>query len=277
MFEPARFFLINLDRSSDRLQLMLAQAKALGISFERVRAIDGVVNLPHWLGSQFDPDGPMLSGEIGCYASHLLACSMMRAQNMPYAVILEDDIVIDREIAALVAHAVAAAPGGWDVIHLSTNFKRPAYPISKLCGEHALVRYARLPVNSAAYVISAAGADKLLAEGLRTRPFDLEFRYAWLRQLEVFGVFPPPARQRDGVVSTIAPGGVEVMYATEPAERQAQVKYGLRPTLIDRLKGWFFVKRRLGLSGTFYCWMQAARLALRRRRLVSLLRDPRLA
>lgn len=244
---PTTVFLINLDRCPDRLAAMDAQLSRLGIGYLRISGIDGQENVPFRWRSEFDGTSNMQSGEIGCYASHLLVYEEMLKRGCVCAAVLEDDVEIAEDFTCAVNEALRCAPEAWDIIHLSTRFKRPAFPVRRLeCGR-ALVRYARLPVNSAAYLISARGAAKMLAPGPRKWPVDLEIRFAWERGLEVLGVYPAPALQCQGVASTI---GNRAPRVRKPF---ALRRLDFEPGVWSRLRGWFYVRRRLGLSGTIYC------------------------
>lgn len=231
-------FLINLDRSPDRLAQFDAQAKKLGFDYERCSGVDGYQSVPDWLRDEFDPVGALTTGEIGCYASHLSVCRIVRDRGLDAAIVLEDDVELDPDFKELALAAICGAPDGWDIIHFSTKFKRPAYSIFALRRGRHLVRYSRLPANSAAYAISSPGASKLLKAGLRKLPFDMEFRYSWLRGLEVYGVYPPLARQRPDVSSTI-----DGACPASPTKRPQHVK----PNLHSQLRGWLYVVRRIGL------------------------------
>ncbi len=200
-------FLINLDRAPDRLAFMAGQ----GIVFERIPGIDGTSNLPGWLRPQFAgaiADATMSAGEIGCYASHLVCADEIVERELACAIVLEDDVTLEPDFMATASLAVAAAPAGWDYIHLSTNYKRAVVHVCDLPGRsRMLVRHTRLPVNSAAYILSQAGARKWLRERPRARPNDMDIRYAWLDDLDVFGVFPAPARQLGNFQSSIRHDG----------------------------------------------------------------------
>jgi glycosyl transferase, family 25 len=250
-----RIFLINLDRSPARLQFMSAQAAQHGLTFERIRAVDGLTEIPTWLKGQFDAASGMSDGEIGCYASHLGICALIKEQKIPAAIVLEDDALLDPDFAETCQSAIASAPAGWDIIHLSTQFKRQHYPISPFGNGRSLVRYTRLPSNSAAYAISAAGAAKLLNSGSRCRPYDLEFRYAWIRDLDVVGVYPPPARQHTDIPSTINAkhhGGAA--RGSMMRAGKSTIQKAWQPGFASQAYGRLFVMRRLGVVGTLYCW-----------------------
>jgi glycosyl transferase family 25 len=260
-----KIFVINLDRSVDRLNHMKAQSEALQFEYERVQAVDGRENLPPWLMWQFSENSGMSNGEIGCYASHLCACVRFRQHSFDFAIILEDDAVLDADFEAATIAAVRSAPAEWDIIHLSSHPKNPVYPLANIGEQRALIRYSRLPTNSAAYAISTAGAVKLLAGGQRLRPYDLEFRYAWRRGLEVYGVFPAPARQHLSFVSTI-----EADWRRRPNEvrrrpGKTNIQLNWQPSPLSKIRGWLFVKRRLGLVGTICCWKRRVDFLVRSR------------
>ena len=234
-----RIFLINLDRSPDRLLQFDVEAKTIALPYERISAIDGCGALPAWLADEFDP-ASLSSGEIGCYASHLCVSRMVRDEELTAAIVLEDDVQLESDFEQYALEALRRTPAGWDVIHMSTNYKRSAFPISELGQGFQLVRYARLPANSAAYAISRAGALKLLQPGRRSIPFDMEFRYAWLRGLEIYGVYPALAKQRPCVPSTIdgvTPAGVPVWHVR---------KRHRKPGLLSQARGRLYNVRRIG-------------------------------
>ena len=249
-------FLINLDRCPERLALMQAQANELGLLLERVAAIDGTWRLPAWMVSQLIDErgrshGGLSDGEVGCYASHLLVLSKIVERRLEAAIVLEDDAVLDQDFERAACAAVRAAPEGWDCIHLSTDFKKPAFPIADLGAGRSLVRYKRLPVNSLGYVISLAGATKLLAARHRMRPFDLEFRLAWLTGLEIIGTHPALARSNTRLETTIQADWKDRGCTATRAQ--------WKPSWASRVHGWFYVMARLRPSGALHCWTRSHR------------------
>jgi glycosyl transferase family 25 len=249
-------FLINLDRSSERLALMQAQASELGLAFERVRAIDGTRQLPGWMVSQFidgcgQVRGGLSEGEVGCYASHLLVMSTIVERRLEAAIVLEDDAILDQDFEQAACAAVRAAPAGWECIHLSTDFKKAAFPVAGLGLGRSLVRYKRLPVNSLCYVVSLAGAAKLLEARRRVRPFDLEFRLAWQTGLEMFGTYPALARANQRLETTIR--------ADWKDRGCAATRTRWKPGWTSRVHGWFYVMVRLKPAGALHCWTRSSR------------------
>jgi glycosyl transferase family 25 len=234
-------FLINLDRSQDRLAEFDAEARGIGLSYERFAAVNGRAGLPEPLRSEFTRSDRLSNGEVGCYASHLSIAQTVVQRDCSVAVILEDDAVLVPDFLTCAGQAIQSAPSGWDIIHFSTDYKRPAYRISSLeCGRH-LVRHSRLPANTAAYALSLSGARKLCWPGARSIPIDMEFRYAWLRQLDIYGVFPAIVSQRASARSTI--DGAEPAPASQPTARRRHQK----PDLLSQARGLLYVASGLGV------------------------------
>lgn len=184
-------YLINLDRSPERLAFMQEQAERLGITMQRIPAIDGL-NVPLRFRPQFlTPDGKALSGlppgKLGNYCSQLIACERILESDLPWAVILEDDVHLDDDFAEVVTSAVAAVPQ-WDVIHLSSDVKKAVLSVAEITEGRHLVRYSRFTVNAGAYIVSASGAQKMLVPKLRLNPNDIDrFRYGYLMGIDFFG------------------------------------------------------------------------------------------
>lgn len=234
-------FLINLDRSQDRLAAFDAQARGIGLGYERFAAVNGRSGLPEPLRDEFARSDRLSNGEVGCYASHLSIARAVVQRDCSAAVVLEDDAVLVPDFLTCALQAIQSSPGGWDIIHFSTDYKRPAYRIASLdCGRQ-LVRHSRLPANTAAYAISRSGARKLGRPGARSIPIDMEFRYAWLRQLDIYGVYPAPVSQRPSARSTI--DGAEPAPASQPTARRRHQK----PDLLSQARGLFYVASGLGV------------------------------
>jgi glycosyl transferase family 25 len=200
-----RTFLINLDRSTDRLSFMQDQFELLGMTVERFSAIEGR-NIPEWMEPEFTGPHKLSAGEVGCYASHLSIAQKIVAEGLPYAVVLEDDAILADDFLDACRLAIHRAPPGWDYIHMSSVVKRSLVLTANICQKRDLVRYTRQPVNTAAYILSNAGARKWLTPMPRVRPNDLDIRRAWAQKLSIYGVYPPPARQNHDVASTIDHG-----------------------------------------------------------------------
>ena len=144
--QAEKVFLINLDRSVDRLAHMQQQFDRLGMTVERVPAAEGL-NIPAWMQSEFKGAHQLSPGEVGCYASHLMVAHKIVAERLPYAVALEDDAVLDDDFLAACADAVQHAPDDWDLIHLSaaSSTKRPVVGVADLQGGERLFDTSSIP------------------------------------------------------------------------------------------------------------------------------------
>jgi glycosyl transferase, family 25 len=197
-------FVINLKRSADRLAFMRSQ---LGDGFDRIEGVEGL-NVPEFLKGQFGV--ALTPGEIGCYASHLVAARTILERGLPYGVILEDDAQVDSDLWATIEGAVRHL-STWDVIGLSGAKQLPNRTIARV-ETRRLVRYSRFPKVTAAYVLSQAGCRKVLKPRLRSRPVDVDIRYGWEMGLDGYGIYPPPARQAGGLGTSIPRSGQQRFY-----------------------------------------------------------------
>lgn len=119
-------YLINLDRRPDRLERFRALADRLGFDFERIPAVDGTApeleeraaGLPRgWSGPRV---GPYV---LACFESHRAAWRRLLDSGEPYALILEDDLVLAEDFGDLVNETVPARswlPPDCDILRLET-------------------------------------------------------------------------------------------------------------------------------------------------------------
>jgi len=118
----------------------------------------------------------MDAGALGCYVSHIRAWQEITLQHLPYALVLEDDAMLDSDLASVLRTIVAALPQDWDMVHLATEPDRVVLPVSELGDRRTLVQYSRVPPGAVGYLISAAGAQKMLAAEPRIWPLDTDTR-----------------------------------------------------------------------------------------------------
>ena len=102
-------YLVNLDKNKDRMEYMDAQLNRLGIQYERIPAVYGASLTKRERKERFSlfrsfcAMGYKLSpGAIGCSLSHCSIYKKMIEENVPYALVLEDDIVIDPFIKEII-------------------------------------------------------------------------------------------------------------------------------------------------------------------------------
>jgi glycosyl transferase family 25 len=132
----------------------------------------------------------MTEGEIACYLSHVQTWQRIVDEKLDYAVILEDDILLQEGIQQGL-DAIALFNEPWDLIKLAeAPIKRKVEHCIPVA-DFSLVTYNKVPIRSCAQVISLTGAKKLLANSAKvTRPVDVELQYWWESELCVFGLQP---------------------------------------------------------------------------------------
>lgn len=206
-------YIINLDRSPERWAAMEAEMARVGLTARRVSALDARrdADVMRQTRPFPKPDGEMIFemgyegkpyrlSEEACFQSHLKALGLFLKDGGPAALILEDDAEFAPDATAAI-DAILAIPGAWDAVRLEglrTHGRRPAIHIADLPGERMLVASMRPVWGSAAYLISRAGAEKLLARGRRLETYDGYLGALAAHGLRFLDCAPFPIRQAAG-------------------------------------------------------------------------------
>jgi glycosyl transferase family 25 len=190
-----KIFVINLDSSKERWRECQKQLPI--ITFERISAINGAdlsdvqlnecfdVNLNKW---QYHKT--LTAGEIGCYMSHRKAWEKIIEENLDFAVVLEDDFLLNGSIEELVDN-IAKITQSWHCIKLAKYPVKRKELTSYLIDMFRLVTYDKVPTRTCAQAISKEGAKRLLRVSSRFgRPVDIDMQYWWEHDLTIFGLKP---------------------------------------------------------------------------------------
>lgn len=198
---------INLHSAHERMTFMSKQLQKLGISFHRLTA-----TTPSTLGEQeiaFNWDSwerPLKDTEKACFLSHFKAWEYA-AKNNGYTLILEDDALLSRHTLR-VLKAIEAQN---DVEHLTLEVRGRKKIVGKstqaVGAGHRIIRLYQDRSGSAAYVLSASGARKLL-ERAKTKIALADALICTSYDLKSFQVEPACAVQLDrashyGITSTL--------------------------------------------------------------------------
>ncbi|WP_312566852.1 glycosyltransferase family 25 protein [Comamonas sp.] len=190
-------FFINLDRDAPRRELLQQQFKALSVQGHRLEAV-WWANLTEeeqtrWYSSALNARQyykPLVNGEKGCYASHIKAWQQLLESDAPAMVVLEDDVQLLPDFQET-TQAIAQMEQSWDMIKLIGRPQEKIKTARQLTSTHRLIQYQRVPSFTAGYVISRAGAQKLLSSRVPFgRPVDVDIRFWFENNLQVFGVYP---------------------------------------------------------------------------------------
>ena len=211
-----KIFVINLERSESRWKAMRVQLERLGLPYERFSAVDGREISDEVLRRHYSAElnrrkyyVDLSRSEIACYISHLRVCEKILSENLDYAIILEDDVVL-KDSFALVPHVLDSI-ANWNYIKLIAPFKKKrivsrkpvVFEIPATCDTEnwtsgnppiafELVRWEKPPAGTQAYAITKDGAKEFLAKRSRFfRPIDVDMQHTWETKLDVQGLLPP--------------------------------------------------------------------------------------
>jgi glycosyl transferase family 25 len=201
-------YLINLDRSPDRLSEMDERLKKMGLKYKRVAAVEG------WNAkfgdAEIDPrkyslaHGKILEPtEAACYMSHYNAMREFLESKEKYALILEDDMEFDKDFADVLEALLER--GDWDIAKLNGGHGGGNIRIGR-----ELVPGRRIAMNlfhqskSGAYVINRKAAKSYVINMLPMFvPFDHELAKFWKYGIRGVSVAPFPSHEVVGGASTI--------------------------------------------------------------------------
>lgn len=244
-------FVINLDRSPERLEMVRKSARSLGIDLTRIPAVEGSSLSACDLGQvdeaafERDHGKRILPGEIGCYLSHLKALRTVVDLSLDHAVIVEDDAAFLPGFESVMNGLVALS--GWDAVKLVNN-RTPAFvPHARLDENLRIGRCAHGPCgSSAAYAVTRRGAQKMLrALGRMRLPYDVALERGWDGGWEVFTTEAPAVGIARGTGSTISSKRLRYRHVTFPAYRRLNT---LRFRSIDYVRRILYALARTRLT-----------------------------
>lgn len=211
-----KIFFINLDKSVERRKEMERQLERTGLPFERFCAIDGNAHSEEFFNRYYSANEnakkyyvSLSKSEIGCYISHLKVCEKIISENLDYAIVLEDDIILKDSFAFLPNALNSIAD--WNYVKLIAPFKKkkiissvpiqvggyavdaagPSKSEFENAAEFELVRWKKPPSGTQAYAITKDGAKEFLAKRSRFfRQIDVDLQHTWESKLDIQGLLP---------------------------------------------------------------------------------------
>lgn len=204
-------YLINLDRSVDRLEQMNREFGRCGLTFTRVSAVDGRLLSQEELNAVVAPvrrwEIPMPPAEIGCFLSHRKCLELIANGEEAFAAVFEDDIVLSRQ-AQKVLSDIDWLPADADVIKVETfNTVVLLDTGKKIHGSDC--KYARLlskHLCTGGYIVSRDAAKRMLTfmNEISVPVDNLIFdpSYEMFAGLNIYQVYPALCKQQ-GFVSLI--------------------------------------------------------------------------
>ncbi|MCQ8878380.1 glycosyltransferase family 25 protein [Pseudoalteromonas shioyasakiensis] len=205
-------FVINLERSPERLATSQQQLASHGLCFERIDAVDGATLTPAQINSHYSArlnkekyHYPLSVGQIGCYLSHRKAWQTIVDRQLDYAIVLEDDFILEESLTDTISNIEQLQPD-WQMIKLSAyqNRTRPIAYQAPLRHQQYLVIHKKLMTGCCATAISYDGAKQLLAATEKFgRPVDCDLQHIWETQVAGYSLMPYPFAQNCEQVSDI--------------------------------------------------------------------------
>lgn len=209
-------YVINLDRSTERLARIKGSLDAAGLSFERVQAVDATC-LPDeaWVG-RYDPQknkhdylAPLSLGEIACILSHrVIWRHFLEQRDAEIAVVLEDDAVMlgsAKETLDFVERTCSCA----EPAYVKMNSLRSCTSVRRPVSAHP----AFLPLlTTAAQALNRPAAERLIAfTDSFHEPLDVALQRWWDHGVRMFQAVPPLfAEERGPLYASTIRGSREV-------------------------------------------------------------------
>lgn len=191
-------YVINLQRSPQRLAHVAAELARVNLSFERIDAVDGHELTTAEIEAVYDAKrnkqrfyADLSRGEIACYMSHRKAWTQLLESPHHAAIVLEDDIKVTDGLSAL-SDVPLLHTEDWDLIKIAQPFKpKKATPLGS-AGQFTLVdyRHDKPPMGACGYIISRQGARKMLSRQRFFRPVDVDMQWQWETGCYVQGLMP---------------------------------------------------------------------------------------
>lgn len=251
-------YVINLDRSPQRLAGMTDVFEAANVQFERFPAVDGELLPAEQLKSLTlgRPDYRALTAsEVGCLLSHRGCWQRIAAGSDTYAAVFEDDINLSRDGADCLRET-SWIPNDADLVKLEAyqqqvwvgRRKHLATPAS-----HSVTRLWSTHWGTAGYIVSRACAARLVkaTERFSVTADDALFnpRYAVFRSAVVYQISPAVCVQRQFVSHSGAAHPYHSTVRSFPPGPETSV----RPTKLRRrtLRLWRLLRLQVALRIPF--------------------------
>ena len=205
------FYVINLDRSVDRMERFERDFASFPIPYIRISAVEGKqLTIPV---KDYDPfkfflniGREALPGEIGCYLSHLKVLQEFLESGKEFALICEDDARPIPESYEVIQQAIANSKS-WDLLRLYGGRPKTSFPYQALSSTHNLCIQVTGMVSTAAYIVSRHATGILLKKLVpMTALYDTALFHGQLGIREATVVPHGILRYEDGNPSTIEYG-----------------------------------------------------------------------
>jgi len=175
-----KHYVINLDRSPERLSNISAQCKKYNIDFVRISAFDGstldLEKLADDTACRYEMGRSIQPGEVGCFLSHKKALDAFLSSEDEFAVILEDDAILSKNFSKSVSDICSFIDQNQQLNVFAVNLGASDYKYSTPIKEYdhtTLLRAHRFPMLATGILWTRHGATIISRDGNKVRyPYD---------------------------------------------------------------------------------------------------------
>ena len=195
-------FLITLARAKERRQRMLAHLQAVDVKVRVIDAVDGRTLTDQEKKPLLAAGISMHDGAIGCYLSHLKVYQHMVDEQIPVALVLEDDARISPKLRSILGRPIDGESFDYCFLDSDDHNDRGSVFFDKddsvgIASGVLAYRLSAGPQTTHAYLISLSGASKRLSAAFPIQkaidlydhlPYPIKFRavvkpkLAWVGQ-----------------------------------------------------------------------------------------------
>jgi len=185
--QPFSIFIVNLERDVEKNKHIRERCEKIDLPVEILKAVDGLrlnqseIDLVYSKEDTVKVIGRELSAsEIGCALSHKKIYQRIVDEEVPVALVLEDDVEFNKPLLDVLGE-VESLPSDWELILLghhressrSDETRASCWGATTITSSCKLVRPCELAYGTYGYLVNQKGARKLLAElELIKKPID---------------------------------------------------------------------------------------------------------
>ena len=201
-------FIINLDRSPERMAASERLMSEAGLTFERVPACDwrslSQADIHRYVSCRPPrfAKRPVQPVEVACFLSHLTIWQRIAVGNSPGAFVFEDDFELASRCSEILSLISSRKPD-WDMLKLYSNKAKTLTESAPLIGNYRVGNSKKLPMATLAYAITKPAAGRLANMAIPIgRPVDLFLKHWWEHSLCIKVMMPPPVQRRSDHLAT---------------------------------------------------------------------------
>ena len=194
-----KYYVINLDRSTDRLKSVTSQCEDQNINLERIPAYDGntldLKELADDAACRYEMGRSIQPGEVGCFLSHRKALEEFLLSGEEFAVILEDDAAMSKNFSRAISDICLFIKRNSHLNIFAINLGPSDYKYSTTLirfDKVSLLRAHRFPMLTTGIFWTKHGAETILKDKNKIRfPYDNYLRMLLTREHMGLSVNPP--------------------------------------------------------------------------------------